>query len=291
VPADTDYQLLDVGDGRKLERFGPYLLDRPFPGALDTEKSQPSAWADAVYYERTTGEQGIWRPRDALQDQWPVTCGPLTLEIKPTDFGHVGVFPEQLANWAWLAEQVSRSMSERASEVASPPLKILNLFAYTGGSTLAAAQAGAAVTHVDAARNIVAWARRNAEHNQLASQPIRWITEDAVTFVRRELKRGNSYQGVILDPPSFGRGPDGQMWKFEQLPELLDGCVQLMAADPRLLLLTGHTTGVSAVDLKQVLSVAVRSFGGKVESGPMVLTDVRGRVHPCGVFARWAVDS
>src|SRR5215469_2034541 len=220
--AASDYQLVDFGRGRKLEQFGAYLLDRPSPAAEGQDRSDPQAWKLATArYDRTAGEHGDWRPVAAdappLPERWTARYGPISLELKPTDFGHLGVFPEQAGNWDWIAGQIAR---------AGRRLKVLNLFGYTGASTLAAAAAGAEVVHVDAARNTVDWARRNAEQSGLAPAPIRWIHEDAVTFVRRELKRNNGYDAVILDPPSYGHGAKAQTWKIDQLPALLADCAR-----------------------------------------------------------------
>ena len=207
------------------------------------------------------------------------------LELKRTDFGHVGLFPEQAENWDWIAEQVRRSPS---SDSASP-MKILNLFAYTGGSTLAAAAAGAGVTHVDAARNIVAWARHNAELSALGDAPIRWIAEDAAKFVKREIRRGNRYDAVILDPPSYGHGTRGEAWRLaEDLPRLLALCAELTAGRPRFVLLTCHTPGFSPLLLRELLA---SSFGSapsaQIDSAPMVLVSSSGQTLPSGVVARW----
>ena len=290
----NDYQLLDFGDGRKLERFGDFVLDRPAPAAEGIERGKPELWHTANgRYERTSGERGIWLPEGALPESWIVRFGSFAFELKPTEFGHLGIFPEQADNWEWIAEQVRN---------ADRPLKVLNLFAYTGGSTLAAATACSApgsagglvvvseVVHVDAAKNTVAWARKNAEHSGLANATIRWICEDATKFVRRELKRGNHYDAVILDPPSFGRGPAGEMWKIEEhLPDLLRDCVALTAGQPQFMLLTAHTTGVGKVELRKLLADALGPEKDRhVISSEMNLIDSQERKLPCGVMARWS---
>ena len=217
----TQYQLLDFGDSRRLERFGPVMLDRPCPAAASIRPAAPRLWSLAhARFERLEADQGRWIVRGDPPQRWTIAHNRINLELKRTDFGHVGQFPEQAENWDWIAEQVGRSHSDAAG-----PMNVLNLFAYTGGSTLAAAAAGAKVTHVDAARNIVAWARRNAELSALGSAPIRWIAEDAVKFVEREVRRSNHYDAMILDPPSYGHGPHGEVWRLaEDLPGLLSLC-------------------------------------------------------------------
>jgi 23S rRNA (cytosine1962-C5)-methyltransferase len=228
-------------------------------------------------YERTSGDKGLWQTGDAaIPSPWTLSHDSCRLELKLTDFGHLGVFPEQAANWDWIAEWVRQ---------ANRPLKVLNLFAYTGGSTLAAAAAGAEVVHVDAARNTVAWARRNAEISGLADAPIRWIAEDATLFVRRELKRGNRYQAVILDPPSYGHGPKGEVWKLDEgLPELLSLCAELTEADRRFVLLSCHSPGFGP---REVGNMMAQAFGEQnIETGEMAVVTSAGRTLPSGAMAR-----
>ncbi|HEV3339375.1 MAG TPA: class I SAM-dependent methyltransferase [Pirellulales bacterium] len=278
--AAGDHQLVDFGQGRKLERFGAYLLDRPSPAAEGQDKADPQAWRLATArYDRISGEQGVWRPVAAeellLPERWTVRHGPVSLELKPTDFGHLGVFPEQAANWDWIAAQIAR---------AGRRLKVLNLFGYTGASTLAAASAGAETVHVDAARNTVEWARRNAALSGLTTAPIRWIHEDAVTFVRRELTRKNGYDAVILDPPSYGHGAKGQTWKIDRLPDLLADCGRLTIGRRCFILVTCHTPGFDAERLRTLLSEAIGS--DDIECGPMTLATSGGRTLASGAMAR-----
>ena len=282
--APEHYQLIDFGDGRKLERFGQFVLDRPAPAAVGYEKQDNTKWQRAAArYDRPDGERGEWTPDGSLPESWLVTHGHLQLELKPTPFGHLGVFPEQAANWDWIARQ----MAGRAT-----PLRVLNLFAYTGGSTLAAAGAGAHVVHVDAARNIVAWARRNAELSQLSDAPIRWICEDAMKFARREEKRGNRYDAVILDPPSYGRGPGGEVWKLaEDLSDLLEICGQLLSDAPAFFLLSCHSAGMCSDELARM--TVQQTFSGRadgVTSAELTLRDSSGRDLNCGVAVRWQGD-
>jgi 23S rRNA (cytosine1962-C5)-methyltransferase len=279
----TQYQLLDFGDGRRLERFGVVVLDRPCPAAESIRRTAPPLWSAAdARFERLDAEEGRWLLPGNPPQHWTIAHGRMILELKRTDFGHVGLFPEQAENWDWIAEEVRRSSLESAGGV-----KVLNLFAYTGGSTLAAAAAGAAVTHVDAARNIVAWARRNAELSALAEAPIRWIAEDAVKFAKREIRRGNRYDAVILDPPSYGHGAHGEPWRLaEDLPRLLDLCAELTAPRPRFVLLTCHTPGFSPARLQNLLATAFGS--AQVVAAPLVLVASTGQALPSGVAARWA---
>lgn len=275
------YQLIDFGGGRRLEQFGPLVLDRPSPAADDAVRQNPGAWdaADARF-ERTGDNTGRWTLRRELPERWTVGREPLVFELKRTEFGHLGLFPEQMDNWTWIADQV-RS--------AGRPFKALNLFAYTGGSTLAAAAAGAQVVHVDAARNVVAWARRNAELSGLAAAPIRWIAEDALKFVRRELTRGEHYDAVILDPPSYGHGVRGEAWRLaKHLPQLLKLCGQLTAGRRQFILLTCHTPEFGPSRLKAMLAEALEnSGGGKVSAASMTTRAATGRQLPSGVVVRW----
>ncbi len=252
----TQYQLLDFGGGRRLERLGSMVLDRPCPAAESIRPTAPGLWSSAdARFERIETEQGRWILRGDPPRQWPIAHGRMTLELKRTDFGHVGLFPEQAENWDWIAEQIRRGPSAVAGG-----MKVLNLFAYTGGSTLAAAAAGARVTHVDAARNIVAWARHNAELSALGDAPLRWIAEDAMKFVEREIRRGNRYDAVILDPPTYGHGTHGEAWRLaEDLPRLLASCAELTTGQPRFVLLTCHTPGFSPLRLQELLAAAFGS--------------------------------
>ena len=280
----NDYQLLDFGDGRRLERFGAITLDRPCPAAESFQQAEPDAWTRAdARFEGRDQERGQWTYRRELPERWTIAHGAMRLELKRTDFGHLGVFPEQAENWEWIGEQCRLSASQDNEE----KTKILNLFAYTGGSTLAAALGGAEVVHVDAAKNILAWARRNAELSGLADAPIRWIGEDATKFVIRELKRGNRYGAVILDPPSYGHGPQGEVWRLSKhLPRLLSLCVELTAGRPQFMLLTCHTPGYDADALGVMM---LEAFGGRgiVSGGALTLRSIAGNHLPSGVLVRW----
>jgi 23S rRNA (cytosine1962-C5)-methyltransferase len=282
---DSDqYQLLDFGDGRRLERFGPVVLDRACPSAESVRPAAAPLWSSAdARFERMDAERGRWTLHGDPPRQWTIAHGRTILELKRTEFGHVGLFPEQAENWDWISDQVGRSRS------AAGAMKILNLFAHTGGSTLAAAAAGAAVAHVDAARNIVAWARHNAELSGLGAAPVRWIAEDAVKFAEREVRRGNRYDAVILDPPSYGHGTHGEVWRLAaDLPRLLALCAELTMPRPRFVLLTCHTPGLSARGLRDVAASGFGSSSAHIDAAPLALVASTGQTLSSGVMVRWA---
>lgn len=282
---DASYQLLDSGDGRKLEQVGPHRLVRPAPQAVWRPRLPPEPWAGAdAEFVRAEGEAGGWRGTP-LPERWPVTLAPLTFLIQATGFGHLGLFPEQREGWGWIADRVRKA----AGALGRPP-RVLNLFAYTGGSTLAALRAGAEVTHVDASKGVVQWARDNAAACGLANAPCRWLVDDAKKFVRRAVERGRPYDGIVLDPPTFGRGPKGQVWKIEpDAAPLMDACKSLLAPEGGFILLSCHTPGFTPTTLANLLGAVVAGRGGEVELGEMLLTEADGgRPLPSGTFARWA---
>jgi 23S rRNA (cytosine1962-C5)-methyltransferase len=284
MEARHDYELLDFGEGRKLERFGRFVLDRPSPAAIERQR-QLELWKSAHARFDLSGDaqpgpqRGRWSLNSDIPPTWPIRFGSLHFELKRTDFGHVGVFPEQAANWEWIGEMLHHQTASA---------RILNLFAYTGGSTFAASAAGASVTHVDAAANVVLWARRNAQLSGLAAASIRWITEDALKFAQRELKRGRQYDAVILDPPSYGHGPGGEVWKLdEHLPKLLHVCCELTGPQPRFVLLTCHAPGYDPPRLQECLDKAgFECQAGKIESGDLWLCTADGRQLHSGTFVR-----
>jgi 23S rRNA (cytosine1962-C5)-methyltransferase len=256
--AADQYALLDFGHGRKLERFGALVLDRPSPAAAGAIPQESHIWSSAAarfMTERNAatagcGQRGYWHSPKALPASWKIEHPPFGFALKPTETGHVGVFPEQAENWDWVGEQIAQIKAASADQ--RP--RILNLFAYSGGSTLAAAAGGAEVVHIDSSKSTVAWARENAELSGLAAAPIRWIVEDAARFVGRELKRGNRYHGIILDPPTYGHGPEGESWQLvRDLPPLLAACNEL-AADSGFLVLTCHSPGVGPNELRQLFA-------------------------------------
>ena len=284
----ADYALLDSGGGRKLERYGVYEVVRPEPQCLWTPRLPESRWAgaDAVFDPAGDEDDGRWRFKgQAPPETWPLGWGPVRFHGRFTNFRHLAFFPEQAANWEWLEGQV-----RGAAQASSDPPRVLNLFGYTGVASLVMAAAGAAVTHVDASRKAVAWARENAELSGLADRPVRWITEDARKYVQREVRRGSTYEGIILDPPKYGRGPDGQVWRlFEDLPELAGLCAQLLSANARFLVLNAYAERISGAALAGLLAEKLEGRAGRIEWGELALTEERGdRAIGMSFFARWS---
>lgn len=274
-----DYELLDSGFEEKLERYGKVILRRPDPQALWQKKLPKKVWddADALFFRDT--ENTGWQKKPNTPDEWKISFGELKFNIKPTAFKHTGVFPEQLPNWEWLSEIIKK---------AGKPVKIINLFGYTGGATLAALAAGAEVCHVDSSKSAVTWARQNAEISHLADRKVRWIPEDARKFVIREINRGNKYDGIILDPPSFGRGSKGELWKIEDdLLPFLELCRQILTDKPLLFLLNGYAAGYSAQAYLNAISPLFEKQKGTFEIGELTIEDSFKRLLPCGIFARW----
>ena len=281
TPAGGEYELLDSGREEKLERYGEVVLSRPDPQAL-WEKSLPeSEWANAHGQYIREGGEGKWKIQKDIPKSWPVFFGNLKFLIRPTSFKHTGLFPEQLSHWEWAREAIQK---------AERPISVLNLFAYTGGATLACAQAGAQVTHVDASKTAVAWARENAELSGLSEKPIRWITEDVLVFVRREIKRGSRYDAIILDPPAFGHGPKDELWKIEEsLLELMKLCLELLSEKPLFVLMSGYAAGYSPLAFGYNLEPFVKKFGGEIECGDLTIQESKSeRLLPCGIYARWS---
>jgi len=275
----TTYALLDSGNFRKLERLGKFVIDRPAPQAVWRPALAKAVWqkADAIFI-RETGGDGVWKFRDAaIKQRFAIELSGIDFLIQLTDFGHLGIFPEQQDNWLKLSEMIA---ARRA------PTRVLNLFAYTGGSTLACAKAGAEVVHVDASKTSVAWARDNAGASRLADKPVRWIVEDVKKFVGREVKRGSTYHGVILDPPSFGRGNRGETWKIEtDLAPLLDDLVKILAKDFLFVLLSSHTPGYTPLAQANILRQALSSVRGTYSAEEMVLRPQGSDVAlPSGAF-------
>ena len=279
-----DYELLDCGGGEKLERWDKQILVRPDPQAIwETDKSE-RAWRGATgRYSRSATGGGHW-DKGKLPESWQIHYKDLTFQVKPMNFKHTGLFPEQAVNWDFVMDKI-RS--------AGRPIRVLNLFAYTGGATVACAKAGASVCHVDAAKGMVAWAKENARLSGLAEAPVRWIVDDCAKFVEREIRRGKTYDAIIMDPPSYGRGPGGEVWKLEnELYPLVDLCAQALSDTPLFFLINGYTTGFSASVLGNIARrCLVARYGGKVEADELCLTVTTGGVLPCGTTARWLPDA
>lgn len=272
------YELLDSGGLRKLERLGDVMVVRPAANAVWAPSLPEREWQDIHgEFERGPGGNGEWTWRKRPPAEWELHLGGLTMITHPTGFGHLGFFPEQADNWDWL-----RGVGKRLG----PGAESLNLFAYSGGSSLAMAQAGMTVTHLDAAKGMVDWAKRNLDANTSIPKTIRWITDDALKFLDRELRRGRRYAGIVLDPPSFGRGAKGEVWKIdESLPALLAKCRELMGKTPKFLLLSLHSQGYTPASLERL--VASIMPGGIVKAGEMCVPEATGKRLPAGIFARW----
>ena len=275
-----DYELLDCGGGQRLERWGKQILVRPDPQAIWQPAGSP-LWkkADATYHRSKTGG-GHWEVR-SLPEQWTIHYEELVFNIKPMSFKHTGVFPEQAANWDFIREQI-RS--------AGRPINVLNLFAYTGGATLAAASAGASVCHVDAVRGMVTWAKENAKSSGLENAPIRYIVDDCKKFIKREITRGRKYDAIIMDPPSYGRGPNGEVWRFEDsIGEFVELCAQVLTDNPLFIIINSYTAGISPSVPAYILGTAVcKKYGGRVEAAELGLTcRSTGLMLPCGHTSRW----
>lgn len=284
TPPEKDYELLDSGDGEKLERYGDVMVVRPDPQTLWKKNLSEEDWqkADAYFYRDSTDAN--WSLRRELPERWSIELAGLKFWIKLSAFKHTGVFPEQASNWSWIRENI-----KKAKRAESP--KVLNLFGYTGGATLAAAQAGAEVVHIDGSKSAIGWARDNAELSGLSDKPIRWILDDAQKFVSREIKRGKKYDGIIMDPPAFGHGPGGEMWKIEEnFLELLDSCKAILSNEPLFFIVNGYASGYSALAYQNSLGDLMRQFGGEIEIGELTIAEKSsGRLLPAGIFARWSL--
>jgi 23S rRNA (cytosine1962-C5)-methyltransferase len=283
VGASRDYELLDSGEGEKLERFGKFVLSRPDPQALWKKQLPESQWKKADGFFTRDERQGEWKLGKDVPKRWEIEFGGLKLIVKPTAFKHTGLFPEQSANWEWTRGLIQNRQSAPAPE-------ILNLFGYTGSASLAAAEAGARVVHVDGSKAAITWGKENAELSGLAGKPIRWILDDARAFVAREIKRGRKYDGIIMDPPAFGHGPESELWKIEEhFVGLIEDCKKLLSDEPLFFLINGYSAGYSAIAYKNNLLDIVEKFGGAIEIGELTLEESgTGRLLPCGIFARWS---
>lgn len=279
-----DYEVLDTSSGEKLERWGDYLLIRPDPQVIwNTPKEHPGWRKKNGHYHRSSKGGGEWEFFN-LPNEWSIQYHPLdlTFRLKPFSFKHTGLFPEQAANWDWFSKLI---------QDAGRPIKVLNLFAYTGGATLAAAKAGASVTHVDASKGMVTWAKENAAASGLSEAPIRWLVDDCGKFVEREIRRGNKYDAIIMDPPSYGRGPKGEIWKIEDsIFPFIELTAQVLSDEPLFFLINSYTTGLQPAVLSYMINtVIVPKFGGQVISDEVGLPVTKaGLVLPCGASGRWS---
>ena len=283
-----DYELIDTDDGKRLERWGEYILVRPDPQVIWKGAARSKLWkrADASYMRSHSGG-GAWNGTSNLPPEWILEYGSLGLKfkIKPMGFKHTGLFPEQAVNWEWFSSLIKN---------AGRPIKVLNLFAYTGGATVAAAKAGASVVHVDASKGMVSAARENAALSGLSEAPIRWIVDDCKKFVEREIRRGNKYDAVIMDPPSYGRGPTGEVWKLEEsISELVEICAKVLSDDPLFFLINSYTTGLSPSAMGYILCLKLTpKYGGSIQCDEVgIPVSESGHPLPCGSAARWTTDN
>ena len=286
-----DYEILDMANGEKLERWNNIYLVRPDPQIIWNDKQYPEKWKQAnARYNRSSTGGGHWDYKKRLPDSWQIKYKNLTFNIKPMGFKHTGIFPEQAVNWDWMMDKIQNEIKTTNREV-----KVLNLFAYTGGATVACLYAGASVCHVDSSKGMVAWAKENVVSSRLQERPVRYIVDDVVKFVQREIRRGNTYDAIIMDPPSYGRGANGEVWKFEEnLPMLIEICMQVLSDNPLFFLINSYTTGTSSMVLENLLKMNMRKkYGKRADDGifengevglPMTDSDF---ILPCGIYSKW----
>jgi 23S rRNA (cytosine1962-C5)-methyltransferase len=279
-----EYELLDSGEGKKLERYGSYIISRPDPEALWKKSLDNNDWIKADLEFIRNGTKNKWIIKNGIPNNWNIEYGDLNFSIKPTSFKHIGIFPEQLPNWQWIEKLINENKAKR-----NEPIKVLNLFAYTGGATLSCAKAGAEVCHVDGSKAAVDWARMNAELSGLKDAPIRWLIEDVTLFLKREIKRGKFYDAIIMDPPSFGHGPKDELWKIEEhFLNLMELCSKVLSDEPLFILINGYTAGYSSIVYQNNLVDMMKEYKGEIESGELVIEESASKkLLPCGIFARW----
>ena len=275
-----DYKILDMANGEKLEEWGNIRLIRPDPQIIWKHKENPKEWKTAMArYQRSKTGGGNWEYYKQIPKNWKVTYKNLIFNIKPMGFKHTGLFPEQAVNWDWMMEKIRNSKKE---------IKVLNLFAYTGGATVACLSAGASVCHVDSSKGMVTWAKENVTSSHLEKRPVRFIVDDVVKFVQREIRRGHKYDAIIMDPPSYGRGANGEVWQFEnQINDLVELCTQVLEENPLFFLINSYTTGISSKVLENILRIQIQKKG-KFNSGEIGLPMENSKiVLPCGIYGRW----
>ena len=276
-----DYEILDMANGEKLERWGEYYLVRPDPQIIWDKKSNPKLWNKAnAYYNRSKTGGGCWDYKTNLPKAWQIKYKNLTFNIKPMGFKHTGLFPEQAVNWDWMINKIKNSKRE---------IKVLNLFAYTGGATVACLSAGASVCHVDSSKGMVAWAKENVSSSNLQDAKVRYIVDDVIKFVQRETRRGNTYDAIIMDPPSYGRGTSGEIWQFENnISKLVELCTKVLTKKPLFFLINSYTTGISAEVLANILKINLSKQKGTISAGEVGLPMTNSKlVLPCGIYAKW----
>ena len=276
-----DYEILDMANGEKLEVWKNVCLIRPDPQIIWQDKTYPEIWKTAhARYHRSNSGGGGWKMEKKIPQNWQVHYKELTFNIKPMGFKHTGLFPEQAVNWDWMIQKIKQE---------NRPIKVLNLFAYTGGATVACLSAGASVCHVDSSKGMTDWAKENVKSSGLSDKPVRFLIDDVVKFVQREIRRGNQYDAIIMDPPSYGRGKNGEVWQFEnQIAKLVELCEKVLSDNPLFFLINSYTTGISSKVLENILRLKLKRNRGKITSGevglPMKNSDL---VLPCGIFGRW----
>ncbi len=283
----ADYELIDSGSGEKLERFGKFVLSRPDPQALWDKTLSEEEWKKADMSFLVDGASKGWRKNShEIPSEWQIHFDELTFNIKPTSFKHTGIFPEQESNWKWTKEKIK----DQISKIKDKPVKILNLFGYTGGATIAALSTGAEAVHVDGSKATVNWAKENAQASGLDKRPVRWLIDDARKFVTREIKRENKYDGIVMDPPSFGRGAKGEVWNIEDdVAPLIEQCFKILTDEPVFFLINGYASGYSSRAYYNLLTPLVKKYGGNIEFGELTIEESKGgRLLPCGIFARWS---
>ena len=275
-----DYEILDMANGEKLERWGDVQLIRPDPQIIWKNKSFPEKWNSAnARYNRSSTGGGSWKYNKKMPNNWQIKYKDLTFNIKPMGFKHTGLFPEQAVNWDWMISKIKNSKRD---------IKVLNLFAYTGGATVACSYAGASVCHVDSSKGMTSWAKENIASSGLADRPVRFIVDDVVKFVNREIRRGNKYDGIIMDPPSYGRGTNGEVWKFEEnISDLVELCSKVLSNEPLFFLINSYTTGISSTVLENILRLNIKKKG-KFSHGEVGLPMTNSKlILPCGIYGRW----
>ena len=280
-----DYKILDMADGQKLERWGEVVLSRPDPQIIWKSKSFPSKWKEinAEYHRSKTGG-GAWEFKKKMPKQWQVKYKKLIFNIKPMGFKHTGLFPEQAVNWDWMIEKIQKEKKNKKE------VKVLNLFAYTGGATVACLSAGASVCHVDSSKGMTTWAKENVISSGLQDRPVRFIIDVVVKFVNREIRRGNKYDAIIMDPPSYGRGAKGEVWQFENnIYDLVELCSNVLSDDPLFFLINSYTTGISSQVLKNILNMVIdKKYRGEIDAGEIGLPMENSKlILPCGIYGRW----